>query len=446
GRPREDRRIRRFRTLDETPLTICEWVAGGGDAAAGRDAPRTLRPSAHARIGPARVCGGEPLVVTVHSRRVTARRILSARCRAALPPASERAPVRWQPGRHPPIYSIFTRPSISFSARAWPHLAVRNLQPRLPAALRRQDLALSIPLDWFVGRSTCRRVTSSFRTYRGSTVARSALLVALPLAPLLPTFDVALASAADREGAIGDVLGDHRAGGGGGAAADADRRHQHGVGANEGAGADVGWVLPLAVVVAGDDAGADVGLLPHRGVADVGEVVGLGAGAEPRRLDLDEVADPRARAEVGARAQPREGADAAAGCDDRAVEHAVRLDGDLVRERGVAQPRALMEDAAGADGAVAEDGNVGVDHGVGTDGDLGIDARALRLEHRHAGEHQLVQLALHEQPVHLRELDTRVDAEGFVGIGEVEQRDAAALLRERRHRVGEVQLALRVVG
>src|SRR5688572_31780280 len=38
---------------------------------------------------------------------------------------------------------------------------------------------------------------------------------------------------------------------------------------------------------------------------------------------------------------------------------------------------------------------------------VGIDPGAVRLEHRHAGEHQIVQFALHEQAVRLRELGAR---------------------------------------
>ena len=118
--------------------------------------------------------------------------------------------------------------------------------------------------------------------------------------------------ALQRQGVGLHVLGDDAARADVGAVADLDRRHERRVGADEGALADVGEVLVEAVVVAEDGAGADVGALAHAAVADIGEVVGLGARLEPGVLDLDEVADVRACADVGARPEARERPDAGA--------------------------------------------------------------------------------------------------------------------------------------
>ena len=75
-------------------------------------------------------------------------------------------------------------------------------------------------------------------------------------------------------------------------------------------------MLEEAVVVAEDRAGADVGARADDAVADVGKMIGLGALAQRRILDLDEVADVDAGAEIGTRPQTCERPDprALAGC------------------------------------------------------------------------------------------------------------------------------------
>ena len=60
-------------------------------------------------------------------------------------------------------------------------------------------------------------------------------------------------------------------------------------------GADDRAMLAVAVVVHGDRAGADVAARPDVGIAQIGQMVGLGAAPHARGLELDEVADMRAR-------------------------------------------------------------------------------------------------------------------------------------------------------
>ena len=79
-------------------------------------------------------------------------------------------------------------------------------------------------------------------------------------------------------------------------------------------------------------------------------MVGLGALAEPRLLDLDEIADPGALADLGAGAQPRIGADLGAGGDRRALDMAEGADRDALADRD-----AGAEDDVGLDHAVAAD-------------------------------------------------------------------------------------------
>ena len=80
--------------------------------------------------------------------------------------------------------------------------------------------------------------------------------------------------------------------------ADLDRGDEHRVDAEEGPLADRRPVLRPAVPVGGDRAGAHVRPLAELGVAEVAHVVLLDAGAEAGVLELGEVADLGARADV----------------------------------------------------------------------------------------------------------------------------------------------------
>src|SRR5215472_6098351 len=117
--------------------------------------------------------------------------------------------------------------------------------------------------------------------------------------------------------------GDDATGADVGTIANLDGRHKRGVGAYEGPLTDVGEVLVEAVVVAEDRARTDVGAFTHPSIADVGQVVGLGSRLHGGVLHLNEVADVRAGADVGPRAQASEGpnprAPADAGADDMAI-------------------------------------------------------------------------------------------------------------------------------
>ncbi len=57
------------------------------------------------------------------------------------------------------------------------------------------------------------------------------------------------------------------------------------------------------IVIAGDGSGADIGAGADSGIADIGQVVDLGAGLDGRGLGLDEIADPRRFADIGAGAE-----------------------------------------------------------------------------------------------------------------------------------------------
>ena len=106
----------------------------------------------------------------------------------------------------------------------------------------------------------------------------------------------------DRERIGRHVLRDGRSGGDVRARANAHRRDQLRIRSDERAVLDDGLVLVHAVVIARDRAGADVRALADRGVAQIRQMVGLRAASQRRFLELDEIADVRAVADVGLRA------------------------------------------------------------------------------------------------------------------------------------------------
>ena len=115
---------------------------------------------------------------------------------------------------------------------------------------------------------------------------------------------------------------DHGAGARLAVVAQRHRRAEHRVDAQEHPLADRGPVLPDAVVVGGDGAGAHVRVRPDVGVAEVADVVLAHVLAEPAVLDLGVVADLRAAANVGARAQVAERPDGDVVLHGRPLDHA----------------------------------------------------------------------------------------------------------------------------
>ena len=115
-----------------------------------------------------------------------------------------------------------------------------------------------------------------------------------------------------------------------------------------GVGADLRRVLVLAVVVGGDRARADVGTRADLDVAHVGEVRHLRALADVGVLGLDERADVRVGREVGAGAQRHVRADGAALADHRLARHGLLHDRALVHD-GVDEARVRADHRAARD-------------------------------------------------------------------------------------------------
>ncbi len=260
-----------------------------------------------------------------------------------------------------------------------------------------------------------------------------------------PAVDVALPAAGDRHLPRPDVVGQRGARRDVGAVGDVDRRDDDAVGADEAVPADARVVLRDPVVVGEDRPGPDVGPLADGDVTGIREVRDLRAVADRRVLRLDETADLPPRAERRPGPQVGVGADGGVGPDDGEVglgpadlgpvPHLAVGEGDLGADDGaLADARRAEELAAREDGRVAADRHVRVDPGRG------------RVDDRHAVTHP----PLADPPVELGaepgELDPVVDALGLPQVGEQVGADPATGGVGDGDDVGEVALALGVVG
>ena len=259
-----------------------------------------------------------------------------------------------------------------------------------------------------------------------------------------PALDVALRARAHAERARGHVAADDAAGARVGAVADGDRGDEHVVRARAGVRADRRAVLVHTVVVDGHRGRADVRVLADRRVAHVREVRDLGAGADLRVLRLDERADLAVVAEHRAGAQVGERADAGARPDDREVAvraHDRGASADLdVGQRGVgADRRALADDRRAVQLRAGQEGHVPLEL------DVHVDPGGRRVDHRHALAHPV----LEDPPVHLgaqgRQLHPVVDALDQDRVVGAQRAHVAAVGPRDRQHVGQVHLALRVV-
>ena len=199
-------------------------------------------------------------------------------------------------------------------------------------------------------------------------------------------------------------------------------------------------------VVVDEDAGrTDVGLLTDRGVADVGEVGDLRPGADGGVLGLDEAAELAVVAEGGAGTKVGEGADLGVGTDDG-------IDGMGAHHRGGLADRDVHEGGVRADGDVVGDGGgafelcAGQDGDIAADGDLDVDPGGVRVDDGRSAAHRGLHGATVELGTGGGELDPVVDPGEFTGVvGTVGAHRVAVVAGDAEH-VGEVELALGVVG
>ena len=162
-------------------------------------------------------------------------------------------------------------------------------------------------------------------------------------------------------------------------------------------------------------------------------------------LQLDERARLRPRAQHRARAQVRERADRHAvvqlGVDDVRVE-----DRDVLAEPGVDERRRRADPRAGADARRAAQDRHRLEHRVAADLDVRVHVGRRGVDHGDPGEHVRLEDAALQERADLGEGDAVVHPEHDLPVlGDVRP-DAAAVAAQDRHGVGQVQLALRVVG
>ena len=275
-----------------------------------------------------------------------------------------------------------------------------------------------------------------------------AVLLCCPGCTLLrcPAGLVDLAAAAEGEGICGYVFGDAASSGNVGSGTDGERSYEGGVGAYEDAIADGGEVLVDAVVVAGDGSGADVDSVADDGVTEVVQVVRLGALAEGQLLGLDEVSDVRVLADSALGAEVGVGAEDGSVGDGGSVEDAAVADGDVVAELRVLNDGVGADSALGADLCGAEELDVGLDDSVGADGDLGVDNGGLRAEDGDAGGHEVAGGRETHGCVEVHHLGDGVGTEDLVDAVGFDGYDALAVGYEHGGDVGEVELAVGVIG
>ena len=99
-----------------------------------------------------------------------------------------------------------------------------------------------------------------------------------------------------------------------------------------------------------------------------------------------------------------------------------------------------------ADARAAQQLHAGLEDGVGADGDVGIHEHGFGQLDGDARVHQRGALAAAEDQVHFGQIGARVAAEDFVGIGGDLREHGFALFAQQRDGVGEIQLAMLVVG
>src|SRR5664279_1320140 len=148
--------------------------------------------------------------------------------------------------------------------------------------------------------------------------------------PSGPALAINLLRARQRQGVRGHILGDDASRADIGALADPDRRDERAVRADERACANVGLVLAIAIIIAGDRACSYVGARANVSIADIGQVIDLGAFIDIRSLQLYEVPDLGLRANPRPRPEACERTDNGPPLDMRACDMRESVDGNAV--------------------------------------------------------------------------------------------------------------------
>src|SRR5690606_28104384 len=242
-----------------------------------------------------------------------------------------------------------------------------------------------------------------------------------------------------------NIILDHCTRTGIGAITHGHRSDEHGVGTGAHMGADGGVVLVHTVIVDEHGGGPDVGVLTDGGIADVGQVGDLGATADGGLLGFHETTELALRAELGARTDVGEGADggvlADLGIGPVGADDGCSGADDHVGQGGVGTDLRAVTDGGGAPKLGAR-----VDEHVTADGDLHIDPGGGRVDDGGTPAHGGLHGATVEFSAGLGELVPVIDTGEFARIGGDVSADRVALAAGDAEDIGEVELALRVVG
>ena len=190
---------------------------------------------------------------------------------------------------------------------------------------------------------------------------------------------------------------------------------------------------------------ADVGVFADRGVAEVGQVRHLGARAEFGVLGLHERADLAARPSTVPGRRYAYGPTETSG-PTFAPTPWVADDTGALGDVHVGQGRVGADQRALADLGGATELGVGLDHRVAFQRDGDVDPGRGRIDQADPGAHPALVDPIAQQRPQLSELDPVVGAQRLVGIGGPMGGDRVPGRHEQPENVGEVLLALVVVG
>src|SRR5207302_2261915 len=298
-------------------------------------------------------------------------------------------------------------------------------------------------------RSGCERPAKTIRRFCGprsiqcpgddsvmdafSSPGRASSAVSVRLTMLLvdPAFLGLLARREPGERSGGDIICDDRTRRNPSVVANVDRSIERIVDTGPDVAADPSRALRQTRFVGEigrDVARRDVRIFADLGVSEVREVRNLGAGADAGLLQLDERAGLRPLPEHRARAEIREGADGDVAADRSAHRDDV---GPYLRARSNGRSPAQHRER--------------LDRRVRLDLHVRVDPRGGGIDDRDAGEHVRLVDPVAEARGDERELGTGVDPFDLPRDGGGVHGDGVAATDEQSERVGDVELALRVV-
>src|SRR5262249_5229644 len=173
---------------------------------------------------------------------------------------------------------------------------------------------------------------------------------------------------------------------------------------------------------------------------------GLGSASNLRFLHFDKISNTGLLPDVGIHAQPREGSHGRAFTNKAVVDHRRVLDHYSIADRNVLEPAPGVNRASGTNRTITLDDDLRVNRGVRTDAHLGVNVSGGGIEKRDSREHELTHFFLPQFSFKRRQLNSGVYASNLVYIVVKQNPDAATSSLYEAGYIGQVILALRIVG